>query len=307
MQKRFHESVASVSAESQGDGVFDVTIITPGWGSSGYYSESMLQEYGPRVFTKNRAMFANHPTEAEFASGRDVTKIMAKLVEDSRWEDGVLKAKVKVGNPYREFVAEYMETIGLSIFVEGDFQEGEIEGRTGAIVESLNAADPYASVDFVVAAGRGGKIDRAFEAFRAAEAVAETNSSSSPDGVNERKTNVEIKELGDKLDLLKTALESFSQDVKTAIESLKPAEPAEGEVDFAAVAEKVVAEESLTPSARKRVFESVKSGTKAEDAITAAKAEADEYKKLFEAQAVEAEGRVGGGTADLNLNIEGWK
>lgn len=302
--KRFHESVASVAAESKGNGVFDVTVMTPGWGSSGYYSESMIAEYGPKVFTKNRPMFANHPTEAESNSGRDVTKIMAKLIEDARYENGALRAKIKVGSAYREFVEDYMDTIGLSIFVEGDFQEGEAEGRNGVIVESFNAHDPYASVDFVVAAGRGGKVDQASEAFRVAEAAAETRTSSNRDG-DERKTNVEIQELGDKLDKLKEALEAFGSDVKTAIESLKPVEPAVGEVDFAAVAETVVAESALTPTARKRVFESVKTGKPVADAIAEAKAEADEYKQLFESKnADEAAGRTGNQINDFS--VAGW-
>jgi len=175
MTKRLYEA-GGAKPTPLGDGVFEVCIIKSGWGSSGYYSPDMLKEFGPSVFRAGRPSFANHPTEAEFDNGRDITKIMGRLVTESEvreHDDGSnsLWGKLKVKTDWVDFVEEYKDTIGLSIFASGTVQEGEAEGRTGLLVESLDADDPYTSVDFVVAAGAGGKVERMLESFRAHEAL----------------------------------------------------------------------------------------------------------------------------------------
>lgn len=166
MTVKIREGNAKVTG-SVGKGVFEVTLITEGQGSSGYYSADLLKEYGPKTFNANRPMFANHPTDEEFENGRDITKLMARTVEDSYVveEDGVskLKAKIKVRPEWLEFVEEYKDTIGLSIFAAGEAREGEVDGNKTMIVESFDYEDPYRSIDFVVAAGRGGKVDRMVE------------------------------------------------------------------------------------------------------------------------------------------------
>jgi hypothetical protein len=267
MFTRLHESVASLPAESLGEGIFDVTVIRPGWGSSGYYSEALLREYGPKVFCRGVAMFANHPTEAEFANGRDVTKIMAKIYEDARWEDGRLKAKIKVGAPYREFVEDYMETIGLSIFVEGEGRQGEADGRTGLLVESLNPNDPYRSLDFVVAAGAGGAVEsKLMESFRAAEARANGTAAEQPQLTENRKDNEMDREE------FKALLGEFKTEFVAAVaEALKPAPVSEDVLDMAAVAE---AARELPKEMRDEVYESVK-GLKHSEAMALVKRRTD--------------------------------
>lgn len=163
---KIRESNAKVTA-SEGQGIYEVTLITEGQGSSGYYSKELLEEFGPLTFNENRPMFANHPTEEEFENGRDVTKLMARTIEAARVveEDGVakLKSKIKVRPEWQDFVEEYKDVIGLSIFASGEAHDGEINGTKTKIVESFDYADPYRSIDFVVAAGRGGKVDRMVE------------------------------------------------------------------------------------------------------------------------------------------------
>src|SRR5690606_13920895 len=109
----------------------------------------------------------NHPTDEEFDNGRDITKLMARTIEAARVveEDGVakLKSKIKVRPEWQDFVEEYKDVIGLSIFASGEAREGEINGNKTMIVESFDYTDPYRSIDFVVAAGRGGKVDRMVE------------------------------------------------------------------------------------------------------------------------------------------------
>lgn len=173
MAKKFVEATKT-KPESKGKGLFRVKLINEGWGSSGYYSKEMLTEYGPKVFTENTVAYANHSTMEELEAGRDITKIVGKYIEDAKVEedeDGKVSlwSTLKVRPEWVDFVEEFKDSIGVSIFVSGEAVEGEAEGRNGMLVESLDAEDPYKSVDLVAAAGRGGKIDRMLEAYRATE------------------------------------------------------------------------------------------------------------------------------------------
>jgi len=178
MSRRLYEA-GGTKPQSKGNGIFDVCIIKSGWGSSGYYSPQLLEAATTaQTFRPGRPSFANHPTEEEFANGRDITKIMGRLisepeVRESEDGEGVeLWAQMKVNEKWIDFVEEYKDTIGLSIFASGEVSEGEAEGRKGYIVESFDPNDPYTSVDFVVAAGAGGKVGRMLESFKAVEALA---------------------------------------------------------------------------------------------------------------------------------------
>lgn len=46
------------------DGTFPVKIIAEGWGSSGYYSKTVLSE-AASLYRKGTQMFINHPTRSE--------------------------------------------------------------------------------------------------------------------------------------------------------------------------------------------------------------------------------------------------
>ena len=173
MAKRFVEATEG-KVEAKGKGIFRMRIITEGQGSSGYYTRELIEKYGTATFTKGVLSYANHSTEAELNAGRDITKIVGKLHTDSVVEDGEdgkaeLWAEYKVREEWIPFVEEYKESIGASIFVSGEAVEGEIDGVKTMIVESLDAEDPYKSVDLVAAAGRGGKVERMLEAYRATE------------------------------------------------------------------------------------------------------------------------------------------
>lgn len=172
MTTRLYEASGAPS-KSLGNGVFEAKIIQTGWNKSGtrYYSESLLEDFGPQTFKSGTLCFANHPTDAEFSNGRDLGAIMGRLVSDAEYREGALWAKVKVRPQHIEFVEEYKDSIGMSIFASGDGTEGEAEGKKGLIVESFVTDDPYTSVDFVVAAGAGGKVERMLESFKASEAL----------------------------------------------------------------------------------------------------------------------------------------
>jgi hypothetical protein len=154
------------------DGTARVKLISPGWGSSGYYSKEMLQRDGAKVFPKGTHMYMNHPTEQENLDRpeRDIRDLAGVQETDAAWEDAAstntgdgLYANVKVFPTYRQFIDEASSAIGVSIRASGTAMEGEAESRHGMIVDSL--LEGY-SVDYVTMAGRGGEVLPLYESAR---------------------------------------------------------------------------------------------------------------------------------------------
>lgn len=168
------EAGGSVKAAKRG--LLDVQIITPGWGSSGYYSPEVLEAAAQaQVFRKGLKMFLDHPTpvENDERPNRSVKDIAAVLAEDARWDGAALRAPVKTFGQWRELVAEMVDAdadvIGVSIRADAQVSEGEAEGRSGYLIQEISNAR---SVDFVTEPGRGGKILQVLESARNDAAVA---------------------------------------------------------------------------------------------------------------------------------------
>lgn len=156
--------------ESAASGRLRVAIITPGWGSSGYYSESVIKEAADnKIFPAGTHLFMDHPSETEEwdRPERSVRDLAAVLRDDARWDanENALIGDVQLIGPYRESLSdpELLNAIGLSIRASGEFSEGEAEGRKGRIVTKLLEG---LSVDFVTRAGRGGKVLQILESAR---------------------------------------------------------------------------------------------------------------------------------------------
>lgn len=136
-----------------------IQIITPGWGSSGYYSPEVLQEAATnKVIPAGTHMYLNHASESERTDRpeRDVRDIAAVLVEDATWTGSALEGDADLLGANGELVEAIGPYIGVSISGSAtDITIGEAEGRTGPIIEGLAHV---ASVDFVTHAGRGGRI-----------------------------------------------------------------------------------------------------------------------------------------------------
>lgn len=153
----------------------EITIITPGWGTSGYYSPTMLEQAAKDlVFPAETQMHIDHDSEMqqyEHPAG-SLTRLAAVLEEDARWEPewvdpktgvkGRLVAPAKVFPPWRETLAEMAEYIGTSIAAAATFTMGEAEGRKGKIVEALHP-NILNRVDYVTVAGRGGRVSAVLE------------------------------------------------------------------------------------------------------------------------------------------------
>jgi len=152
------------------DNTMDLKIISPGWGSSGYYSEELLRRDGPKAWPAGTHQYLDHPTVSEEAERpeRSVRDLAAVLVSDPVYEENGklgpgLYAKSAVIPGYKDLLDALAPHIGVSIRARGSFTEGEAEGRTGRIIRELKSGE---SVDFVTKAGAGGKVLALMESFR---------------------------------------------------------------------------------------------------------------------------------------------
>jgi hypothetical protein len=149
MSTLFTESAVAPTKTKSGN--WRAVLITPGKGSSGFYSESMLKEHGPVAFPKGTHSYIDHPTrEGEVRSPKN---LMGVLAEDAYYEEGVgLVAELQVMPHWKEFVEAVAPHTGLSIYAMGD---GQVDENGELVVESL-IPNVQNSVDLVSYAGRPG-------------------------------------------------------------------------------------------------------------------------------------------------------
>lgn len=167
-------------AQAKKTGSLPVQLVSPGWGSSGYYSADVLEAaVDGGLFPAGMHMYADHPT-AEEAKARPVRSIKdlvsvsvaeARIATDddvSGWgaDPGAVVTEAEILPAWRDLALNehFAAAIGLSIRGDGELSEGEAEGRTGRIVESLAHVQ---STDWVTRAGRGGKVLSLLESAQA--------------------------------------------------------------------------------------------------------------------------------------------
>ncbi|WP_193613153.1 hypothetical protein [Nocardioides lijunqiniae] len=167
----------AAAAEAKSTGRMLIQHISPGWGSSGYYSSECLEQaVADEIIPAGTHMYADHPTEEEARTRpvRSIKDLMSVTTEPARLatqEDvergadlGALVSEVDIVPSYRPLIEHLKDAIGVSIRGDGELVEGTAEGRNGKIVESLAHVK---SVDWVTRAGRGGKVLSLVESARA--------------------------------------------------------------------------------------------------------------------------------------------
>ena len=156
---------ARLTPTNQTAGTATIALITPGKGSSGTYSQDVLETASrDGIFPAGTQMFINHQTDDEQWSQPegDLTKLAGVLTENARWDDnqGALVAEAKIYSHWRPILAEMRDDIGVSI--RADAEVTPIPGG-GNVIERITEA---ISVDFVTKAGRGGRIVELMESAR---------------------------------------------------------------------------------------------------------------------------------------------
>jgi hypothetical protein len=265
------EAVTFAPVASQGN-KWRVKVIESGWGSSGYYSPSVLQEFGPSVFKAGTKVFMNHPsaTESSDRPERDVHQLAGKLSTDAYFSENGLVADIEFYSHYAPIIKEMAGDVGLSIHAFGEASDGEAEGRTGPIIESL-VADPLTSVDVVTVAGAGGKFLSLLESYIKRDEDAEKLSESVSEGNESMITKEDFDAaIADLKETLVDAITPLRESVSILVEAATPAEEEEtAEETVEVVAEALnpvdVAvkfnESGLPKLALARVAESMKTGS----------------------------------------------
>lgn len=150
------------------DGTARVRIISPGVGSSGFYSPEVLERDAGK-FADARC-FWDHPKVSDNLERpeRSLRDLAGKIIGTPTWEaSGAsgpgIYADVQVFKPYQEAVEELAGHIGMSIRALGKAKETTIGGKKMPAIEGFESVK---SVDFVTQPGRGGAILQLFEAAR---------------------------------------------------------------------------------------------------------------------------------------------
>jgi len=159
------------------DGTILLQIITPGWGSSGYYSAEVLQEAAKaKVWGAGTHSYLNHPSasEGDDRPERSVKDLAATLAEDAYWDGNRLVARATPVGLGKTVLADeaFRKAVGVSVRASAEMEIGEAEGRSGWIIEKIHPGT-FNSVDIVTHAGRGGLI---LESARKAQEAGELDS-----------------------------------------------------------------------------------------------------------------------------------
>ena len=145
----------------------EIVIIEAGWGSSGYYSEEVLERDIPRIFPVGTHMYLNHPTAEEERERpeRDLRDLVGVLETTPRMA-GI--ASVAVARIFEHWLPvfeddEFVKAIGTSIRAFGLTEEGDAGGKRGPIIQQLTEG---LSIDYVTMPGAGGSVGPIVESVR---------------------------------------------------------------------------------------------------------------------------------------------
>ena len=268
---KLFEASRLVREEAREDGAFKVRIISEGKGSSGIYPAKLLEDYFGAF--DGSLSFKNHPTGWDGPQGRDFTMISGEIL-GSTWVDTDERGKVGVYGwylpdpEYADKIERYKDKLGLSIYIEGDGyfnEDGDFE------VTSFNAMDPYKSVDIVIAAGRGGKMN--VESLRELY----VGPTSKEGRTNRKETTMDLETLATKLDALTTTVLALASDKEA-----EASESAQAKADDEAVAKAVESYAAKVEAIAKAELPAVLAESLRKDALAGADVEV----KITEAKAL---------------------
>lgn len=192
--KHLLEAASLVSESASEDGTWKVRVISEGKGSSGIYTAELLENHFGAF--NNVLSFKNHPTGWDGPESRDFTMIAGEVVGETwveRDERGLTAvfANYRPDPEYKDKIERYKDKLGLSIYIEGSGYENE-SGEF--VVDWFNPADPYASLDVVIAPGARGKfLESARKAYESVEAGSKKPGVTSAQ--DERKLEMDEKDL----------------------------------------------------------------------------------------------------------------
>lgn len=232
---------------------WSAVLAVPGQGSSGYYSESVLREYGPAALAPGAKAFIDHD------QSRSPKDMIGVYPDGATWDEDLqaLVGELEVFPHWVDFIEAVGPHAGLSIYMMG---ETDGQGNVTALVpDRMNGVD---LVSYPGLAGSG-LVEKLYESAKAALAT-EGSATDVQDTVITEGTNMEKEEL-------LTILEGFKGEIMAMIESANVVEEetsAEDEAtvdvaDMAAIAETAI-EAGIPTDLRAEIYESAKTLTHAE-------------------------------------------
>lgn len=296
----FTESTSGL--KESGDGSYKVVLITPGQGSSAYYTEELLKEQGPAAFPAGTHSYLDHPADLQNPK-RSPEKLLGVFTEDAHFVDGEgLVSRFKPMKHWRDFIEEVKDYVGMSVFVEGDSEEREVDGKNTIVAESLKP-NIVNTVDLVSYAGRGGHF---------AESLVQAALKNSLEQGTSKEEQEQMALSDEKADALITRIDALIASHEQLTESLAgeaDARVVEGEKAGKAVAATLAVESAeISDSMKSALIEEIKSGNYEVDA------KIDQFKTIY-AEAVEAAkssfltegyGTVITGAPATPTEVEGW-
>jgi len=275
-----HEAAGALRAQEGGK--WAVTLITPGKGSSGTYSEAVLERDAPTAFPKGMKLWFKHPGEGQGAGDRDPRDQWGVLDENAGYTPGEgITGKVRLLPHWKEVVESLGDQASLSIYAMGDADK---DGNVTALHESATN-----SVDIVSYPGRAGSgLKQKLEAARAAST--QPGSTSAPDTHTQEES---MDELTKAVEALTTLLKAHLDEQKAATDAAAKAEAdakAEGKelsdaIEAFAIASKAISEAQLSPSAEADLLALAKRGEDVTAAIESEKKKKAEYAEAAKPEA----------------------
>lgn len=161
---KVRESAGTIT--STGPGRMLIQLISPGQGSSGYYSPEVLEAAAKdKVFPRGTQMHIDHDSTMESMDKPEgsLRNLAAVLQEDAYVDNnGNLVAEALVSSTWKTFLDEFKDFVGASINAAADI----VKTSTGTVIERL-IPHKFNRVDFVTVGGRDGKIIQVLESARA--------------------------------------------------------------------------------------------------------------------------------------------
>ena len=122
MNKQLLSESTSVPTETDVKGRWSAVFITPGRGTSGEWTEEVLERDGAHALKKGARCFVTHN---RLENGEpDPFRMWGVLAEDARYEAGVgLVGEIDVLKSWRERVEEVAPHTALSVYLWSDRDE----------------------------------------------------------------------------------------------------------------------------------------------------------------------------------------
>jgi len=293
----------SASTLTKSGARWSAVLAKPGQGSSGYYSEDVLREYGPKALAPGAKAFVNHDPE------RNPKDMIGTYPDGATYVEGVgLVGELEVFPHWQSFVETVGPHAGLSIYMMGESDE---DGNITALLP-----DVQNGVDLVSYPGLEGSglVEKLYESAKTArsEKTSVTSAQEKKEG-NMDEVLRAVEALSTKFDTFVTESKNAAAAAVKAEADADAIETAKTEAVEAAIAsydEKITAidaVEDLLPSQVESLRKAAKRGDDVAPLIEAAKSIVDEAKQTLTESGSIGRGRVVTGSDSRSFAVEGFR